>query len=388
MFTKKILLNLFLTTMIGTTVGLAASWSSSSQASNSSTESMFDIKESESAGNDAEGLSLLPTLSDNQPFLFEDGSTAEIISLNKLSGGQIEVNLSQDQRSFILRDGKKMGKISVDEVKRIGGKADQFSEITPVGDRLSEQLFGKITGTSDEKDFGFVKLNSPIQRLVYLAKQKLKEVLSSDDICKNFKYTELDSEKRCEIAKYILDDHDFIKILVNLLSEIFDLYGSGLPSDIKKKHSNKILKIIHPLKFCFNGNIFFFRTLTEFRMDKYDSPIRYHFINMTRSYFDDIKISHHDNPIIFDGKKLQFPNRYFEILSVEKSDELSLDDEPYVQIRFNFFRPYVDQNTQQGTATQKMLQHFLNVDISGFSDFLSIISNSKTLRFLDTSDTV
>ena len=345
MFTKKILLNLFLTTMVGTTVGLAASWSSS-QPSSSSSSGMFPIMIQHQSANYAYTTSNPP----HAPQLYlpahdyssqpsttpkasrnrivnrkiegqNTSSTAQIRSLNKLDGGEIAVELSRNKLSFILRDpsDKKMGKISVDEVKRIAGNADQFSEIIPLGDLLSAQLFGKIVAKEDEKEFSLVKSEPPIQRLVHLVIQKFEEACDINHICKYEYYKSaqesVERKQECrnyqprehreigkKIFKYMLEDGEFTQESMDLLSRTYELYTFGLPCDIESyKEFKKITTELSLLSY-------------------YSYSDRLEFSKEIESMVSQVCGFSH-RVINLNDIELIFNDRSFDIFSVDKSDD-------------------------------------------------------------------
>ena len=363
MFTKKILLNFFLTTIIGTTVGLSAAGSSGYQpgsssssgafpgmtenpypcdpngymqqvqahplldgpfysgipgASSSSTDGMFPITEGQSAANyghpilhpgampaDQSADCAYPTSNPlHAPQLHQpaDGSLdsaitagvsgsrssriankriaqsnsapllrTEIRSLCTLAGNPSPVVAELDGDHFILRDGQKMGKISVDEVRRISDQEKESYCVVPYhaphSGMSSSELFGKLVGTKDRYCFIFVAECSPIEQLRSLLSNNLKDIFNTDSINKSFiqfyafldnfeDFLNLNSENHrriiddalfifgnTELEKHrsifenmflsFITDPNFFEDTNMLLSRSEEIYGNDWPYDIQ-----------------------------------------------------------------------------------------------------------------------------------------------------------
>ena len=229
----------------------------------------------------------------------------EIRCLYTLAGVASTVTAKLNGDHFIFQDGKKMGKISVDEVRRIAGSIYEYShEIIPLGHLFSEQLFGQIVGREDEKDFTFIKLFSPIERISKLVREKIQDAFNFYSMGRMFHVEYLDMNTRIEMGKYILG-YDFIKNFNNLSSKIFDIYGDDWPYDIENYAD--FMQMIYFLK------------LFTINVPCFDS----------KNINDLIKrIYHSRRSIDVNGRKLEFYNFFdkskfcdFDILSVDKSDD-------------------------------------------------------------------
>ena len=213
----------------------------------------------------------------------------EIPILKTLAGEESPIVIERDGDYFILRDGRKMGKISINEIDRISNtelsETDRLCEVIPLGELLAHQLFVKLLGTEDKNLFTVISLPSPIEELENLLYDKIRpyySIMSSFDL--------LDEKK--EIAEYIFDDPDFIKKYLSLLENVYNLYGDYLPCDMTSYES--FIRIVINLNNLLKKNL--------------ELPIIAKQINQFRS-------------IIFNGIIIEF--RYFElkVLHIERFDD-------------------------------------------------------------------